>query len=149
MKKEASSLFSNLFGTKSSPKTSSETKPVIITSLSQPHVLQQKMQQERLSHGETVTVNLSPVRVESHLGKIIMYFCPMEKLQVLNTITEGDGGSIPPQAIVEGLTIPANLKAGYYNLKNVQLTSNGTMQVRSTGETTWEKASSMYSRDIM
>jgi hypothetical protein len=39
---------------------------------------------------------------------------------------------------VEGLTVPTGLEGGYYTLKNVTLTSNGTMQVRATEETTWE-----------
>lgn len=147
MKKETTSLFGNFFGAKKrSPAAVEQARPVIITSLSQSHVLQQKMQEERLTHGETVTANLSPVRLESHLGKMILYFCPMENIQVLQTITEGDGGSIPQQAIVEDLTIPSNLKAGYYILKNVTLTSNGTMQVKATDETVWENATPYYSK---
>ena len=150
MKKETSSFFSNLFGAKKiGTPTVEQTKPVIITSLSQPNVLQQRMQEEQLTHGETVMATLSPVRLESHLGKMIMYFCPMENLHVLQTLTDGDGGSIPPQAIVEDLTIPANLKPGYYTLQNVQITSNGTMQVKATQKTHWENASSYARSNIL
>ena len=41
---------------------------------------------------------------------------------------------------VEGLSVPANYKPGFYTLKNVTLTSNGTMQVKATNETVWERA---------
>ena len=140
MKKETTSLFGNLFGTRNEFSESEKTKPVVITSYSQPNVLQQRMKEEKLSHGETVTANLSPVRIENAYGKMVMYFCPMKTIEVLKTVTDGDGGNIPAEAKVEGLTIPDNFKAGFYNLKNVTLTSNGTMQVKATSETIWEKA---------
>lgn len=145
MKKELSSFFKNFFGSKKQemPATRQATE-VIITSYSQPHVLQQRMQEEELTHGETVTANLSPVRVEHQMGKMVLYFCPMKNIEVLQTITDGDGGSIPPEAIVQELTIPANCKPGFYNLNNVQLTSNGTMQVKATGKTVWEVARPDY-----
>lgn len=140
MKKENTSLFSNLFGAKKSyaPNPGSSTQ-VVITSYSQPHVLQQKMKEESLSHGETVTANISPVRLESYQGKMVMYFCPVKTIEVMKTLTAGDGGSIPTQAVVEGLTISEDLKPGLYKLKNVVLTSNGTMQVKATTTTAWER----------
>ena len=52
MKKEHTSLFSNLFGAKGKPAESERSTPVVITSYSQPHVLQQRMKEEKLSHGE-------------------------------------------------------------------------------------------------
>jgi len=140
MKKETTSLFGNLFGAKNPPSESEKSKPVVITSYSQPNVLQQRMKEERLTHGETVTANLSPVRLENAYGKMVLYFCPMKNIEVLETVAKGDGENIPAEAKVEGLTIPDNLKAGFYNLKNVTLTSNGTMQVKATEKTFWEKA---------
>ncbi|GAB3542072.1 hypothetical protein GCM10027443_42320 [Pontibacter brevis] len=136
------SFFRNLFGAKDQPSGARESKQVIITSSSQPEVLQKRMQEEKLSHGETVTANLSPVRLEKNHGKMVMYFCPMKSIEVLETVTTGDGESIPGEAKVEGLTIPANLKEGLYKLKNVTLTSNGTMQVKVTDNTTWETVKS-------
>ncbi len=139
MKKENTSLFSNLFGAKKSPAPDpGKSTQVVISSYSQPHVLQQKMKEERLTHGETVTVNISPVRLESDQGRMTMYFCPMKNIEVLATISNGDGGSLPAQAQVEGLTVPEDLKPGLYKLKNVTLTSNGTMQVKATSKTVWE-----------
>ncbi|HJS54747.1 MAG TPA: hypothetical protein VJ765_09395 [Chitinophagaceae bacterium] len=134
MKKEQRSFFGNLFGAKG---RSSEI-PVTITSYSQPHVLQQRMREEKLTHGETVMANLSPVRLENSFGNIVMYFCPLKTIEVLSTSVIGDGGEIPRQAVVEGLKVRKNLTPGLYTLKNVQLSSNGCMQVLATRGTEWE-----------
>lgn len=139
MKREQTSFFSNLFGAKGQSFEVGQPTPVITTSYSQPHVLQQRMKEEKLTHGETVMANISPVRLETSYGKMIMYFCPMKSLEVLQTINNGDGGSIPSQVKVEGLTVPAELKSGMYKLKNVTLSSNGTMQVKATESTIWER----------
>jgi hypothetical protein len=136
------SFFRSLFGIKDQASGAREPKQVIITSSSQPEVLQKRMREEKLSHGETVTANLSPVRLEKSRNKMVLYFCPMKSIEVLETVSDGDGGTIPGEVKVEGLTIPQNLKSGFYNLKNVTLTSNGTMQVKATEKTTWETAPS-------
>jgi len=122
------------------PSGQAKSTPVTISYYSQQDVLQQRMREEKLTHGQTVTANLSPVRLEFSFGKVTMYFCPMRTIQVLETINEGDGGRIPPEAIVEELSIPKNYKSGLYNLRNVILTSNGTMQIKATDKTTWEKS---------
>jgi hypothetical protein len=41
---------------------------------------------------------------------------------------------------VEGLMSPAGCEPGLYTLKNVRLTSNGSIQIKTTKETTWEAA---------
>jgi hypothetical protein len=140
MTSENTPFFGSLFGSKYSSAESDHPRQVVVTSYSQPHVLQQRMREERLTHGETVTANISPVRLETERGKMVMYFCPMKSIEVLNTIANGDGGNLPAQVIVEGLTAPEKLKPGMYKLKNVTLSSNGTMQVKATDNTTWEMA---------
>ena len=137
--KTENTFFGRLFGA-DRPTEMGSSKPVAITSYSQPHVLQQKMQEQHLTHGETVTANLSPVRLETAYGRMVLYFCPMKSIEVLHTISNGDGGSLPAEAKIEGLTVPDGLKGGFYTLKNVKLTSNGTMQVIATEETAWEEA---------
>src|SRR5438067_3129420 len=136
MKKE-NPFFSNLFGAKG--QHAEVSNPVTVTSYSQPHVLRQRMREENLSHGQTVKAHLSPVRLESAPDRMILYFCPMKSIEVLNVVTSGDGGNIPAEAKVDGLTIPDGFEDGFYTLKNVVLTSNGTIQVRATEETVWEK----------
>ena len=113
---------------------------VFATAAAQPHVLRGKMREKQLTHGETVMATLSPVRLEAVYNKMALYFCPMEKLEIGETITPGDGGDIPAEVVIEGLTVPPDHKPGLYSLKNVRLTSNGTIQVKTTAETVWEMA---------
>jgi hypothetical protein len=41
--------------------------------------------------------------------------------------------------MLEGFSIPHDYKPGLYKICNVEITSNGTMQVKATSDTTWEK----------
>ncbi len=138
MKREGLHIFANLFSSKGSVEKAETSKEVFTTSSAQPHVLREKMKERKLTHGETVTASISPVRLEAASGRMALYFCPMETLDVHETITPGDGGDIPLSVVVEGLTLPPGLKSGLYTLKNVKLSSNGTMQVIATAETAWE-----------
>ena len=140
MKKEGGYLFANLFGSKGNvekPETIASTD-VLTTPSAQPHVLRERMKEKELTHGETVTVNMSPVRLESAYGRMYLYFCPMQTIEVLQQLTPGDGGDIPQNVVVEGLTVPEDFKSGLYTLKNVKLSSNGSMQVIADANTTWE-----------
>src|SRR5882762_8555836 len=98
------------------PSFQSQSSPVTITSFSQPHVLQTRMKEEKMSHGGTVRANLSPVRLDMDHGGVVMYFCPMKSLQILEIVAEGDGKSIPAQAKIEGLGVPVDYKSGLYEL---------------------------------
>jgi hypothetical protein len=138
MKKENASFFANVFGAKG--KSTQQETSVILTTYSQPHVLKQRMEEEQLTHGQTVTAHLSPVRLErTFYNETVLYFCPLQKIEILNTIAPGDGGSLPPNATLDGLSIPKDHKPGLYKICNVEITSNGTMQVKATSHTTWEK----------
>lgn len=136
------SFFSNLnpFGRR---PVEGEKRQVQVTAYSQPHVLQQRMKEQKLTHGETVTANLSPVRIERlHNGKTVMYFCPLQSIEVLSTETPGDGGAIPSQVILDNVSVDAGLLPDYrptdlFTLKNVKLFSNGTMQVIATEKTSF------------
>lgn len=138
MKSEGVHLFANLFGAKGNVEKQETSSEVITTSSAQPHVLREKMREKQLTHGQTVKANLSQVRLEAAFGKMHLYFCPMQNLEVVERISPGDGGDIPPEVVVEGLTIPTGYKSGLYTLKNVKLSSNGTIQVIANAETTFE-----------
>jgi hypothetical protein len=129
------SVFESLFGGKRSAETST---PVGITAYSQSNVLHQRMREEKMTHGQTVTANLSPVRLEMSYGRMIMYFCPMRSIEVLETLIDGDGMRLPEEAKVGDLRIPNRFRPGLYKLKNVTLSSNGTMQLNATNKTAWE-----------
>lgn len=132
--------FDGYFGGGKSYESSSQTSssPVTVTAFSQPHVLQSRMEKEKMSHGESVRANLSPVRLEMSRDSVVMYFCPMEKLVVLEVMSEGDGDSIPAEAKLEGLTVPSHFKPGLYELENIELSSNGVIQVKATEKTVWK-----------
>ena len=128
--------------TKDSPSerlASASPTEVFATAAAQPHVLQGKMREKQLTHGETVMATLSPVRLEAAYNKMTLYFCPMQTLDIYETIVAGDGGDIPAEVMIDGLTVPPGYEPGLYSLKNVKLSSNGTIQVTTTAETTWEK----------
>lgn len=112
--------------------------PVKLTYYSQPHVLQQRMFEKNLSHGDRVVADINPVRIENHTFGPCMYFCPTQELRVSKIISHGDGLRLPEEAIVHSLTVPVNFKPGLYNLKNVTLFSNGTIQVIANEATVFE-----------
>src|SRR3546814_8167384 len=56
----------------------------------------------------------------------------------LEKINPGDGGEIPHGLVVDGLTIPPGFKDGLYTLKNVKLSSNGSIQVMAGEDTSWD-----------
>lgn len=138
MKKENTSFFANLFGAKGkSPRQETSVK---LTSYSQPHVLRQRMQEEQMTHGETVTAHISPVRLEKNfLEDAVLYFCPLQKIEVVQVSVAGDGQGLPSEATLEGFSVPRDYKSGLYRICNVEISSNGSMQVRATSNTTWEK----------
>jgi hypothetical protein len=139
MKTAGLSFFSKLFGSgERKPEAQASGQEIFVNSYSQPHVLREKMKQKQMTHGEVVMANISPVRLEGISEKMALYFCPMEKLEVVAKIKSGDGKDIPMEATVKGLSVPADFKSGLYALKNVQLTSNGTLQVTATADTKWE-----------
>jgi hypothetical protein len=146
MEKAGFNFFSVLMGAKGSTEKrggsikiqSAESAEVTLTEMAQPHVLQQKMREKSLTHGETVTASLSPVRLAKAQGRTLMYFCPMRELELSGTMSSGDGGDIPGTVTVEGLTVPANFESGMYTLKNVRLSSNGSIQLSATDKTAWE-----------
>lgn len=148
--KKIYAAFEGLFGGGKAfdPSMQPQSSPVTITSFSQPHVLQTKMKEEKLSHGGTVKASLSPVRLDMDHGAVVLYFCPMKTLQVLEVMSEGDGDAIPMQAKIEGLKIPTGYKSGFYDLKNVELTSNGTIQVKATDNTTWDFIESVLPQQV-
>jgi len=114
-----------------------ETKRDVVSNsiFSQGHVLNYRMSQAGLTHGETVIANIDRVRLEPINNDAIIYFCPLQEVDVLERISCGDGGELPPFAEVEGLKVDRNFRPGVYSIKNVKLHSNGVMRVMATEET--------------
>jgi hypothetical protein len=138
MNKEGIYLFANLFSSKGNKENAQTFTEVTATASAQPHVLRQRMKEKEMSHGETITANISPVRLESAMGKVFVYFCPMQTIDILEKLSPGDGGELPTDVTVEGLNVPVGQHSGLYTLKNVKLSSNGKMQVIASEKTSWE-----------
>lgn len=136
MKKSNTSLFSELLGIKPKHKTI----PIAINQYSQPHVLQQRMKEAKLTHGETIKGDIGPVRLEGYSQRMVLYFCAAQEVTINEKITPGDGGSIPSDLILKGFNdiITTQTKPGLYMLKNATLFSNGTMQVIAGEDTVFE-----------
>lgn len=137
MKKEHLSIRERFFGRKQSIEPEKST-PVVITSYSQPHVLQQRMNEANLKHGDRAMATLSPVRLESNFGKMVIYFCPMVNLDVSLIKETGDGGVLPAEATIYDVNVPGTFKPGLYTLKNAEIFSNGTLQVIAKEDTVFE-----------
>ncbi len=110
-------------------------KEVIVSQYSQGHVLQHYMNESKLSHDEKVLANVGPVRLEQYNGKSCLYFCPVCRVNVIDTISPGDGGKIPEDVSAHGLSVSDKFLPGLYELKNVILHSNGVISVMATEET--------------
>ncbi len=112
--------------------------PVRVDGSSQDYKLQNHMTAQKMTHDGTVEANISNVRVHMEYGVPKMYFCGMRGIDVLKKISKGDGGPIPQGLVLEKLNFPFDAKQGYYDLKNVKLHSNGTMQIIATAATQWD-----------
>jgi hypothetical protein len=93
------------------------------------------MIQAEVRHGQEIRADLPGIRVDA-IGRNwltgkpsrsgVVFFCTMGPITVRETITPGDGGSLPSNVILEGLEIPAE---GTYDLKDVLVQSNGDLRV--------------------
>ena len=123
------------------------SKEVVITSYSQSHVLRYRMDEAGLRHGDTVNADINNVRLEDHFGKSVIYFCPAQSVNVLEKVAEGDNAPLPLDATTKGLKAEVFFAPGLYNLKNVTLHSNGTMQVIANENTVFEPADKDTARE--
>jgi len=98
------------------------------------------MEEAKVTDGQTVRGDISPGRLESNFGKMVLYFCPAQDITVNEQITPGDGGSIPAEALLDGFEriLPGNTRPGLYHLKNATFFSNGTMQLIADENTVFE-----------
>jgi len=104
----------------------------------QPHVLEARMEAAELRHLDTVIADINQVRLEKRNGEMAIYFCHVSGIDVKEVLATGDGGGLAQHARVENLTVPKGIKQGMYNLKNVQLVSNGVMTITATKKTKLE-----------
>jgi len=117
------------------------SKKVIIMNTSQVGVLRHRMEQRNMSHGQTLLVDVPGVHIakRSKAPGYQAYFCRVGALEIRKAINDGDGKQLPNKAIFKEMKFPTEIKPGFYNIKNVLLTSNGSIQLCATATTMWER----------
>src|SRR3989344_9452061 len=115
-------------------------KLVGISNKSQVHILQDRMRKAGLSHGAETIVNLQGVYVKKSFFGPRIYFCPMEKVRVVENISVSDGRAIPENVNLQNVKVERALVGTnvLYDLENVQLCSNGKIQITGTKNTKWK-----------
>ncbi|HEX2451365.1 MAG TPA: hypothetical protein VHJ69_09490 [Gemmatimonadales bacterium] len=115
-----------------------------ITAHSQPYRLRERMEEAQIRHGTDVRVDLPGVRVmafaDSWFSAITgaffntpsaaregeVFFCNMGRINVHETLVEGDDHPLPNSVILEGLKVN---ESGVYDIVNALVRSNGDIRV--------------------
>ncbi len=102
--------------------------------LSQSDVLRKRMKDKEITHEQTVRADIPNVRVGEprvegswiSSRKAPVFFCNVGNLMIRENLKTGDGEQLPERVTVKGLAVE---KAGFFNLENVLITSNGVITV--------------------
>ncbi len=115
-----------------------------ITAHSQPYRLRERMEEAQVRHGTDVRVDLPGVRVmafaDSWFSSIAgaffnaptgsregeVFFCNVGRINVRETIVEGDDHPLPNTVILDGLQVS---ESGVYDIMNALVRSNGDIRV--------------------
>ena len=106
-----------------------------VTSYSQSHRLRERMAEAEVRHGQEIRADLPGIRVGAvgrnwftrRAGeKAEVFFCNMGPITVRETSAPGDGGALPRNVVLQGLSVPAD---GTYDLLDVLVQSNGDLRV--------------------
>jgi hypothetical protein len=115
-----------------------------VTASSQPEVLRYRLQEDNITHGQTVRGDITNVRVgesgtssDVGAGKVNarqapVFFCNIGDVKVRKEINAGDGGELPERVLVKDLVVEA---PGFYDIENAVITSNGAITVTADEET--------------
>ncbi len=106
-----------------------------VTSYSQGYRLRERMEEAEVRHGQEIRADLPGVRVTAmernwftrqarETGEV--FFCNMGPITVRETSVPGDGGALPRNVVLQGLSVPVD---GTYDLLDVLVQSNGDLRV--------------------
>ena len=106
-----------------------------VTSYSQGYRLRERMEEAKVRHGQEIRADLPGISVTAmgrnwfsrrarEEGEV--YFCSMGPITVRETSAPGDGGALPRNVVLQGLSVPAD---GTYDLLDVLVQSNGDLRV--------------------
>ena len=106
----------------------------VVNASSQSEVLKNRMSKENITHGQSVRADISNVRVGEPVAKERwfaakkgpVFFCNIGSLKIREEMKSGDGGQLPDQVVVKGLTVRT---PGFFNIENAFITSNGAITV--------------------
>ena len=124
--------------------------PPMFGATPQSGVLLNYMEEAGITHGEEIEANLIGVRInledpddKDKKEQPMLYFCPMDKLIVINKAGTGDGEVLPRKvALPEGdLLTTEKLCNGLYNINGVKISSNGQVSIAQTETTVFELVS--------
>lgn len=107
---------------------------------SQTYRLRERMAEAAMGHGQEVRADLPGIRVTAEGGWRgapdpslgVIFFCTMGSIRVREVLDPGDGGSLPTEVVLEGLTVP---EAGTYDIVNALVHSNGALRIRADAAT--------------
>ena len=106
-----------------------------VTSYSQGYRLRERMEEAEVRHGQEIRADLPGIRVTAMgrhwftgraLDKGEVFFCNMGPITVKATSVPGDGGALPKNVVLQGLSVPAD---GTYDLIDALVQSNGDLRV--------------------
>ena len=98
-----------------------------VANVSQTDRLRSAMAASAISHGQTVRADIERVEVSTKAyAKALVYFCGIHGVRVRETVEAGDGGPLPSEVAVTGLTVE---REGTYDIQNALISSNGRIQV--------------------
>ena len=114
-----------------------------VTARSQSYRLRERAEEAQVRHGQELRADLPNIRVTASgaspsewpgtaEGCDEVFFCNMGPIRVRQVLASGDGGPLPTNVIVEGLEVPG---AGFYDLLNVLVRSNGDIRLVVDAET--------------
>ena len=93
-----------------------------------------------MGHGQEVRADLPGIRVTAESNwraasapnATVVFFCTMGSIRVREVLEPGDGGSLPREVILEGLSVP---EPGTYDILNAVVCSNGALRIRADAAT--------------
>jgi hypothetical protein len=106
-----------------------------VTANSQAYRLKERMEEAEVRHGQEIRADLPGIRVRAsagawlgalEVGKGEVFFCNMGPIRLRRITIDGDRKTLPNQALVQGLNVPAE---GTYDLVNALVRSNGDLRV--------------------
>ena len=98
-----------------------------VAPVSQTERLKAAMTTSAITHGQTVRADIERVEVSARAyPKELVFFCGVREVKIRETLEPGDGGPLPGEVSVTGLSVDGE---GVYDIRNALIRSNGRIEV--------------------